>query len=709
VEAYVPRRIEPETKPAVNNFTSQALFSDTPKSNDDEYNQVVKRLEITQQHFWDAEFPPEWSSLWGFGEPFGNMDMGFWKGIEWKTAQEIYPTVTVFDANLSPRDIHQGYLGDCYFLSAVAALAENPDRVKKLFVSHNRSKFGVYGVRIAVMGIWKTIVLDDYIPYLPKESKPAFTRTDKHEIWVELLEKAWAKVHKGYLNIEAGLTRECLHDLTNCPTENYFLDEGDWFDKIVDADRNNFIMTCGSNQNAGRDVLSSIGLVGSHAYSLLGAYFVIVEGVGRSRLAKTTEDMVSSNLRRIVKLRNPWGSGEWKGDWSDSSHLWSSQLKSELGWTQEDDGIFFMSYEDFSKYFTDFQVCYYHQNFESSAGEFTSEPEVGNYFKIQIKTPGTYYFSINQPSERGFPKRANYKYSQINLVVATIEPGNKFKYVEGLQKNDREMWVKSKCSVPGTYLIYVKPYWKTDNRKFSVSVYGQDRTIIESFDKQTMNEGLILNSVYSNRASTQSSAFETYADHDEKDIRYSVEQLDDGYGYFYFENNSVSTDFSATVSLKVMKNIQLMKPFAGSEAVIRVPPGAREIVMYRVLEKPAQISYVISPKFKKSNTSLKKQCLEAGKKVPKLNKNIEDVGIALYKFRNEQEVCYLYVNNSVGYTFTEKLIFKLDGCQIDGVLGSTVDIFLNPREERLIRIIPVEGAEYYKLGLSTLNTAVTKQ
>jgi hypothetical protein len=40
-----------------------------------------------------------------------------------------------------------------------------------------------------------------------------------------ILEKAWAKIHGGYSKIEAGLTRECLHDLTGAPTKNIWTDE----------------------------------------------------------------------------------------------------------------------------------------------------------------------------------------------------------------------------------------------------------------------------------------------------------------------------------------------------------------------------------------------------------------------------------------------------------------------------------------------------
>ena len=43
------------------------------------------------------------------------------------------------------------------------------------------------------------------------------------------------------------------------------------------------------------------------------------------------------NIEKLVKLRNPWGKGEWKGDWSDESYKWTQQLKKELNFVNQDD------------------------------------------------------------------------------------------------------------------------------------------------------------------------------------------------------------------------------------------------------------------------------------------------------------------------------------------------------------------------------------
>jgi hypothetical protein len=73
--------------------------------------------------------------------------------------------------------------------------------------------------------------------------------------------------------------------------------------------------------------------VPGHAYTLLSAAEVLD---------------VNGNTVRLVKLRNPWGSGEWNGDWSDSSPLWTEELRAQVGFDgARDDGIFWMDFNDF--------------------------------------------------------------------------------------------------------------------------------------------------------------------------------------------------------------------------------------------------------------------------------------------------------------------------------------------------------------------------
>jgi len=101
-----------------------------------------------------------------------------------------------------------------------------------------------------------------------------------------------------------------LRDLTGAPGYEYIIeDEKDMWDMIVKADNANHIMCAGiSGDNPDQD--KELGLVAGHAYGLIKA--------------ATVKDK-DGNKVNIVQLRNPWGSFEWGGSWSDESDSWTPE------------------------------------------------------------------------------------------------------------------------------------------------------------------------------------------------------------------------------------------------------------------------------------------------------------------------------------------------------------------------------------------------
>ncbi len=93
---------------------------------------------------------------------------------------------------------------------------------------------------------------------------------------------------------------------------------------------------------------SQSGIIAGHAYSIL--------------------DIKEYNSVRLLKLRNPWGEGEWKGDWSDISPLWTSKLRKLFNYPKEevdaDDGVFWISYSDFISHFQRVYICRLFENVE---------------------------------------------------------------------------------------------------------------------------------------------------------------------------------------------------------------------------------------------------------------------------------------------------------------------------------------------------------
>lgn len=99
--------------------------------------------------------------------------------------------------------MREGSLGDSWFLGAVASLAEHPQLLEKLFVNKTYNDEGVYRVRLCKNGEWHSVTVDDYFPCFV-DGGPIFSSTNEHELWILILEKAYAKLHGNYLSLRGG-------------------------------------------------------------------------------------------------------------------------------------------------------------------------------------------------------------------------------------------------------------------------------------------------------------------------------------------------------------------------------------------------------------------------------------------------------------------------------------------------------------------------
>lgn len=61
---------------------------------------------------------------------------------------------------------------------------------------------------------------------------------------------------------------------------------------------------------------------------------------------------------RLLEIRNPWGEFEWGGAWSDNSKEWTKEYISVFKPKFDSkDGTFWMSYQDYFKYFNSVNIC----------------------------------------------------------------------------------------------------------------------------------------------------------------------------------------------------------------------------------------------------------------------------------------------------------------------------------------------------------------
>ena len=263
---------------------------------------------------------------------------------------------------ISVTDVRQGQIGDCFLITAMGSVAAaRPDAIRSLFVAHD-VELGIYGVRLFLNGAWQYVIVDDYVAVTQEgEGQTSLmyaSSSDPNECWLPMLEKAIAKAVGCWENIDGGFTSWALEVLTGglcVPADEIMLGEdGDLPDHDALFERINAQLmrgdvlgvSTGSDDGlraglealgmgtetvgegtAGEAVLGC-GLVSGHAYSLLA----VTEYQGT----------------QLFQIRNPWGSGEWRGPWSDGSEEMSDEAKEALGHAGGDDGTFFMAAAEFT-------------------------------------------------------------------------------------------------------------------------------------------------------------------------------------------------------------------------------------------------------------------------------------------------------------------------------------------------------------------------
>eukprot|EP01022_Parablepharisma_sp_SALTPOND_P014180 TRINITY_DN190_c0_g1_i1.p1 TRINITY_DN190_c0_g1~~TRINITY_DN190_c0_g1_i1.p1 ORF type:complete len:1066 (+),score=81.34 TRINITY_DN190_c0_g1_i1:2683-5880(+) len=321
--------------------------------------------------FKDPLFPPLTVSL-GDDEEMKEIIQ---RKVQWRRVGEIFRSYRLFKG-IDINDVIQGELGDCYFISAITGLSENPNRILKLFMIAKENSHGCYAVTLYVCGAPRTIVLDDYFPALGRMW--ALTHSKEEEIWVMLLEKAWAKAHGNYGLISGGDSREALSALSGAPTtlmRHSGKDKEQIWRLIKDASRKKYVMSAGGAK-------AIKGLYSGHAYSLLKAIELNTQNMGTVRL---------------VQIRNPWGEYEWNGDWADNSNTWTPELRLQAGHTIANDGTFFMSFDDYYNLYSYTFICQYIDTYIHSH-VVVEQHEACVAFQVLSETRG--FFSVHQLTPR---------------------------------------------------------------------------------------------------------------------------------------------------------------------------------------------------------------------------------------------------------------------------------------------------------------------
>ena len=417
---------------------SSLKIMDTTKIKKYFKNQIPPNISELKVKFKDPYFPPNINSLLSMNKNGEYIDkengennakkLGkeYAKGLTWKRGTTIREDMKIFDEKIHIKEISQGSLGDCYFLSSLAALSRFPYLLREKFRLSQVNKYGYIEVVLFIDGEWQIVFLDDYFP--SNNYSFCFAHPYENIFWAVILEKAWAKINGGYSNIIGGWCCDPIETLTGFPCTTLYNSNYSSMElfKVIEKGNAKKLMTASTG-----DIDENCGLASNHAYTVIQA--------------KKWED----KKIYLVMIRNPWGHGEWNGKWSDGSSAWTPELIDYFKMVKKEDGIFWMDVDDYKKYFEDTEIC--HLMFDSVVKNYHFD------FEKYFLAPNIFNFKLSSKGNTSI--RAIFKQNRFNRNL----------------KNEKRPFVM----ILGQYNNYkqiIKTYSKTQT-------YGEELCLINELDE----------------------------------------------------------------------------------------------------------------------------------------------------------------------------------------------------------------------------------
>jgi hypothetical protein len=126
---------------------------------------------------------------------------------------------------VSPTDLEQGYLGDCWFIASLGAIANrNPGLIEKMIQANDNGTYTVTfyddgkPVRITVTPDLPTVKGD---PVFVDNPQPSDAGDGVHELWPQIIEKAAAQYYGDYTDLEGDWPAKALELVTGTEVTTY--------------------------------------------------------------------------------------------------------------------------------------------------------------------------------------------------------------------------------------------------------------------------------------------------------------------------------------------------------------------------------------------------------------------------------------------------------------------------------------------------------
>ncbi|KAK6276789.1 hypothetical protein J4Q44_G00392190 [Coregonus suidteri] len=278
------------------------------KHSNQDFQQLKQYCLVRGVRYIDEMFPPDHNSI---GD--GLVSPDDMARVVWLRPAKMVRNPDFTVDGISRFDFGQGIVGDCWFLASIGALTFQKhilEQVVPLNQSFKDDYCGIFHFRFWRFGRWVDVVIDDKLPTVDGRLIFVHSKTP-NEFWPALLEKAYAKVCGSYADMNLGTPSEAMMDFTGGIHITFKLTDAppNLWDLLFRAAKSKSLIGCGTPQGeTSANTVAPNGLVRGHAYTVTGVRQIMSQGMPVN----------------LIRLFNPWGQGEWIGDWSDNSSLWQT-------------------------------------------------------------------------------------------------------------------------------------------------------------------------------------------------------------------------------------------------------------------------------------------------------------------------------------------------------------------------------------------------
>ena len=676
-------------------YLSKYLLKISLRSNleNQSFNSLSSRYK--NKKYIDNEFPPSLISLIGYH----NTTEPKWSKIIWQRPDDYMTNYTVFPPEYSKLKIYRGVLNNSTFLSVISSLVENPEIIKSLFLTKDIMESGMYCIYLCKDGKYKEYIIDDYFPCDNKKLTDCFSHGEKNTIWLQILEKCYAKAYGSYCNIENNDLERIVRDIVKAPLISLDNSCEQLYLNLENAQKNNYLIFAGAGDSqSGKELIKEIGLLPEYAYSISNIYIIndeivkLDESINTNTNSEQKIDDINSNI--LLKIRNFWRKDEWLGDWSNGSMNWTEEIKNKIGYDKNETNCFYMNLKDFKHYFSKIVISHYKSNYEYKYISIIQKSDTYSLVKMTINTSDNKkaHCFINFLQAINNKKPSVEKYGIIRMVVCKIlkynEKTNDYEidYIDGKMTQDRDSFIE-KIYEPGEYLIYTE--LNIINTEIVVSTYSDSKIELEKVENKNFDK--ILEKICISLAKKNQSKVYCYENEGAPNCFKYSDFCQIGYSYIYIENNEKDATLIENVNYTKFDGVKLVEPFSGTSYKLKVGPGENQLVLIKQLNlSGCNLTLTYNNYFLFGEEALKNLTIKKGKhkkrKNPRINVELE---INVYSYQHSGGLCFYYENNETNYSLEETLKFNaMNGLEIEGEhdLKDEVSFVVGPKENKFIQL-----------------------